>query len=200
MLLRDQARAGLPDACAVAGISIVLDADLPSASVIAFITAAGAAIAPASPQPFTPSGLCGQGVSVVADLEGRQVVGARHGVVHVGAGQQLAALLVVDRILEQRLADALGDAAMDLALDDHRVDDVAEIVDRDEVHDLDDAGVGIDLDLADMRAGRIGEVRRIVERRSPRGPARACRPGSCAARRRRTRPGRAARSCRCRRP
>ena len=34
----------------------------PSAWCTAFITAAGAAIAPASPQPFAPSGLCGQGV------------------------------------------------------------------------------------------------------------------------------------------
>ena len=36
------------------------------ASVIAFITAGGAPIAPASPQPFTPSVLCVQGVSVSA--------------------------------------------------------------------------------------------------------------------------------------
>ena len=49
------------------------------------------------------------------------------------AGQQLAAL-VIDAALEQRLADALGDAAMDLALDDHRVDDPADIVDGGEVH------------------------------------------------------------------
>src|SRR5258706_14853251 len=33
-----------------------------SASVTAFITAAGAPIAPASPQPLTPSGLCVHGV------------------------------------------------------------------------------------------------------------------------------------------
>jgi hypothetical protein len=38
---------------------------------------------------------------------------------------------------------------VDLALDDHRVDDVAEVVDR-EVDDLGDAGVRVDLDLADV--------------------------------------------------
>ena len=65
--------------------------------------------------------------------------------------------------LKQRLAHALGDAAMDLALDDHRIDDVAEIVDRGEIHDLDFAGVGVDLDLADLRARRIDEVRRVIE-------------------------------------
>ena len=41
---------------------------MPSASVIAFISAAGAPIAPASPQPFTPSGLCVHGVSLVPTL------------------------------------------------------------------------------------------------------------------------------------
>ena len=51
------------------------------------------------------------------------------------AGHELAAL-VVDRAFEQRLADALGEAAMDLALDDHRVDQPAEIVGRDEVDEL----------------------------------------------------------------
>src|SRR3546814_4288930 len=45
----------------VAGMSIER---MPSASVMALMTAGGAAIARASPQPFTPSGLCVQGVSV----------------------------------------------------------------------------------------------------------------------------------------
>ena len=68
----------------------------------------------------------------MGQLERRQVVGARHGVVHERRGHELAAE-VVDRAFEQRLADALGKAAMDLALDDHRVDQPAEIVRRDEV-------------------------------------------------------------------
>ena len=68
----------------------------------------------------------------VVQLERRQVVGARHGVVHERRGHELA-VAVVDRAFEQRLADALREAAMDLALDDHRVDQPAEIVGRDEV-------------------------------------------------------------------
>ena len=40
-----------------------------SASRIAFITAAGAPIAPASPQPLTPSGLCVHGVTWVATVK-----------------------------------------------------------------------------------------------------------------------------------
>src|SRR5690606_38035882 len=51
--------------CGVAGMSM---SSVPSASVMAFMRAAGAAIAPASPPPFTPSGLCGQGVSVIPTL------------------------------------------------------------------------------------------------------------------------------------
>src|SRR5256885_173609 len=62
------------------------------------------------------------------DVETGQVVGARHAVVHERAGHELAGI-VVDAVLEQRLADALGDAAVHLALDDHRVDDLAEVVD-----------------------------------------------------------------------
>jgi hypothetical protein len=43
---------------------------------------------------------------------------------------------------------------MDLALDDHRVDHPADIIDRGEFQHLDGAGVGIDLHLADMAAAR----------------------------------------------
>src|SRR5580700_4613443 len=63
------------------------------------------------------------------DLERGKILGARHGVIHIRAGHQLA-LVVIDGVLEQRLADALGDAAVDVALDDHRIDHGAEIVDR----------------------------------------------------------------------
>ena len=98
------------------------------------------------------------------DLERRQVVGARHAVVHERAGHELA-VLVVDRALQQRLADALGDAAVDLALDDHRIDRRCRNHrprSRPTISRL--AGVRIDLDLADVAAGREGEVGRVVER------------------------------------
>jgi hypothetical protein len=48
------------------------------------------------------------------------------------------------------LADALHDAAMRLAVNEERVDDNAEIVDEGVAHDLDDAGIGIDLHFADV--------------------------------------------------
>src|SRR3954463_8910360 len=64
---------------------------------------------------------------VVADLEVRQVGRARHAVVHERTVGQLALGVVAD-LLVQRLADALGEAAVGLAIDDHRVDDGADVV------------------------------------------------------------------------
>src|SRR3546814_15755729 len=56
---------------------------------------------------------------------------ARHGVVHIAARQQLA-VFVVSTLLDQRLPNALHDAALHLAFDDHGVDDDAKVVDRGE--------------------------------------------------------------------
>jgi hypothetical protein len=57
-------------------------------------------------------------------------------------------------IFEQRLAGALGDAAMCLAMQDHRVDRAPDVVDSGVADDIDSAGFRIDLDLADLRAVR----------------------------------------------
>src|SRR5207249_4202810 len=84
--------------------------------------------------------------------EERHRVGARHRVVHERPGQQLAAVAVIDDLFAHCLADTLDDAAMDLAVHDHRVDRPSDIVDRAVAHDLDGTGVGIDLDLADVAA------------------------------------------------
>src|ERR1700677_4952864 len=65
---------------------------------------------------------------------------------------------------EQRLADALSDAAVHLAFDDHRIDELAEVVDGSPPVDRDGASLRIDLELADVDAGREGEVGRIPER------------------------------------
>src|SRR5208282_6946073 len=69
-----------------------------------------------------------------------------------------------NRAFTKRLADALHDAAVDLALDDHRIDDDAEIIDPGPGDDLGVASLRIDLHLADVAAGWEGEVCRIVER------------------------------------
>ena len=69
---------------------------------------------------------------------------------------------VVDGLLEQRLGEALDDAAVDLALDDERVDLVAAVVDRDVLQHVDAAGLLVDLDDADVGAERPREVGRVV--------------------------------------
>src|SRR6266446_6558453 len=58
-------------------------------------------------------------------------------------------------MLKESLANALYDPAMDLALEQERVDGAAEIVDDAVALDCDDAGIGIDLDLDDVAA--VGE-------------------------------------------
>src|SRR6187455_1644922 len=63
---------------------------------------------PASPQPLAPSGLTGVGVTVLG----------------------------VDRLFDHRLADALSQAAVNLAFDDQRVDQIASIVDGDHAQQL----------------------------------------------------------------
>ncbi len=90
------------------------------------------------------------------------MVGARHGVIHERAGQQLPGDLVINRAFVQCLTDALNDPAMQLPFDDHRIDDGADVIDGGVSLERDDPGVGIDFHLGDMTAAGIGEVDRIV--------------------------------------
>ena len=81
----------------------------------AFTTAGVAPIVPASPTPLTPSGLTGVGVSVLS-ISSMGIVAAGNRVVHQRSRDELA-VLVVDRVLAQRLAETLRDAAVHLAVD-----------------------------------------------------------------------------------
>jgi hypothetical protein len=58
----------------------------------------------------------------------------------------LPAVWIIDRMLKESLADALDDPAMDLALEQQRIDGAAEIVDDGVALNYDGAGIGIDLD------------------------------------------------------
>ena len=68
-----------------------------------------------------------RGLEVVG-LDGRHLGRVGHEEVHEARVEQLARL-VVGHPLVERATDALGDAAVDLALDDHRVDHRAAVVD-----------------------------------------------------------------------
>src|SRR5207245_901098 len=68
---------------------------------------------------------------LVEQLHLPEHVRARHGVVHERAGEQLPARGLVDAVLDERLADTLQDAAVQLPLEQDMVDDAATVVDRD---------------------------------------------------------------------
>ena len=125
-----------------------------SASMTAFATAAVDAIVPVSPAPLTPAGWASVGVSVPFDLERGEEVGLRDGVVHHRARHELAAF-VVGAVLPERLCDALGDAPVYLAVDDHRVDHLADVVDRDVALERHLAGLGVDVHDGDVRSNEV---------------------------------------------
>ena len=101
-----------------------------SASTTAFTTAGVAAIVPVSPAPFTPSGLTSVSVSVRSTSKEREELGLRQRVLGHARRQELA-VVVVGCALPQRLRHALGDAAVNLPVDDHRVDHAPHGVSRD---------------------------------------------------------------------
>ncbi len=70
----------------------------------------------------------------------------REQVVHEAGGKELPAL-VVGGPLQQHGADALGDPAADLALDDGGVDELAAVLGDHVAQDPHQAGARVDLDL-----------------------------------------------------
>ena len=86
--------------------------------------------------------------------EERQVGGTRHRVIRKRACDELAARGIVDSLLEQRLTGALRDPAMGLAVRDQWVDSAPDIIGGGVAGDLDDAGLGVDFDLADVKSVR----------------------------------------------
>ena len=88
------------------------------------------------------------------DPHRRNLRRARHHVVAERGGERLADLVVGDFLVE-RGADALRDAALHLAVDDHRIDHGAAVFRDRVVENFDDAGVGLDGD--DHGMGAIGE-------------------------------------------
>ena len=100
-----------------------------------------------------------------ADLELGKIIGARHGVVHETAGEQLAGFAVIHAVFHQCLPNALHQPAMHLALHNHRIDDGAKVVHRSELVHTRGAGGRVNFDLADVGACGKGEIGRVVKRR-----------------------------------
>src|SRR6185369_6042273 len=72
-------------------------------------------------------------------LPGRAFHGGRNEIVHERAGHVVAQLVVGDLFVEGG-GEAHVQPAVDLAVDDHRVDDVAAVIDGDEAPDVDAPG------------------------------------------------------------
>ncbi len=96
-------------------------------------------------------------------IERRQIARARHAIIHVAGGEQLSGV-IVGRAFQQRLTNALGDPAMHLAFDDHRVDQVSKVIHRSPAFNSGGSCLRIDLHFGDMDASGKGEICRIVKR------------------------------------
>jgi len=75
----------------------------------------------------------------------------------------MVAHLVEGHHLHEGHPDAVGEPAVHLPLDDHRVDAGTAVVDGDEPPHLHLSGSRVDVDDADVRAERVGEVGRAVD-------------------------------------
>src|SRR5437763_685221 len=109
-----------------------------------------------------------------SDVERWQIVGARQSVIHKGAAQQLARSLVVDRVFEQRLSDALREPALHLTNGQHRVDQPAVIIDRGVTFERGRPGFGIDLDFRGVTALVSAWTKRKALIGSPKRSAAIC--------------------------
>ena len=109
---------------------------------------------PPSPPPRRPRGCVVDGTAD-RGLKHRKIGGARHRVVHEGCGQKLS-IGVIDAAFHQGFAETLGNAAMRLALHDHRIYGPADVIDGGVARERDLPGFSIDLDLGDVAAIRKG--------------------------------------------
>src|SRR5437764_4455869 len=85
-----------------------------------------------------------------------------HCIVHERARDELP-LLVIDHFFIESLSECLDYAALHLPINEHRVDDLAAIVNRDIALEFYLACLTVNLDDTDMCAERKGEILRLEE-------------------------------------
>ena len=145
--------------CGVTGSSVTAPG-WASASSIAAAMAAPAALAPPSPAPLTPSEI-ERTRRVLGDqhLDRRDFARRRHEVIGEADAERLAAR-IVEKFFEQCAADALSDAAGDLAVDQHRIDRLADVVGDEKSLDSGRSGVAVDTHDGDVNA--VGIVHMLL--------------------------------------
>ena len=116
---------------------------------------------PALPDTLQAERIPRRRVLEVHGLDRRQLHRGRHQVIHEGSGQELC-LLVVDHLLQEPAADALRDAAVDLALHDHRVDEGPAVVGHQVAEELHRAGAGVHVHHRDVGGARVGHGRLVM--------------------------------------
>src|SRR5438093_9222990 len=109
----------------------------------------GAALADA----LDAEGVDHRGVRLEGDRQRWELIGLGDRVVHEARGQELAVLVVDDRFHEPG-ADRLGSAALELALDDRRIDRAAGVVDDRIGEEPDRARLHLDLHDGRVRSER----------------------------------------------
>ena len=96
------------------------------------------------------------------DFDLRNFPRSRRQIIRQACGENIAAL-VVDDLLEQRVRDSLGDAAMDLPVRDHGIDQAPGIFADEKLFEPDAPGLDVHLDHGDV-AGVGKGAERIVAR------------------------------------
>ena len=92
----------------------------------------------------------------------RDIVGPGHRIVHERTGEELSVIAIL-AVLHEHLSEPLANAAVNLAMNDRRIDDGADIVDGDIAVDGDHSGFRIHFDLADMTSvGKMHVGRDVV--------------------------------------
>ena len=85
----------------------------------------------------------------------------RHAIIHEGAGHELT-ILIIDGHFRHSLANALRNTAIDLTMNDERIEHFAAIIDGDVIHHVDFAEIRINFDFDHMRAIGIVKLFRIA--------------------------------------
>ena len=103
-------------------------------------------------------GIGGRGDRLRRERDHRQISGTGHSVIHESRGQKLA-VFVIDHPFLHRLTNALGDPAVHLPFGEHRVDQIAEIIDHRVAVDGHNARFRINHHLGHMRPVGIAAPR-----------------------------------------
>src|SRR5215510_12089999 len=112
---------------------------------------------------FRPERVMRRGGAGFVRLPVRRLDRGREQVIHEAALKYVAAIVVLNLLVERR-PQPHGQPAVNLPFDDHRVDDVPAVIDGHESSHLDLSRSIVDVDYADVAAERIGKVRRVVIR------------------------------------